>query len=50
MVKFSQLSPQAKRLVVMIVTAPIFVSTSWVLYRRVVYGEERRIRDSKSKE
>ncbi|KAI9596118.1 hypothetical protein BDF19DRAFT_439706 [Syncephalis fuscata] len=49
MPRFSQLSPQAQRLVVMTVSMPIFVATSWMLYRRVILGEEQRTPPSQPK-
>ncbi|RKP08690.1 hypothetical protein THASP1DRAFT_29524 [Thamnocephalis sphaerospora] len=44
MAGFFKLSPQGQRLVVMITSVPILVSTTWILYRRVIHGEDPRKR------
>ncbi|KAI7898891.1 uncharacterized protein BX663DRAFT_523171 [Cokeromyces recurvatus] len=38
-----KLSPAGQRLATIIVSAPFVVVTSWILYKRVVLGEERRV-------
>ncbi|KAI9485771.1 MAG: hypothetical protein EXX96DRAFT_613627 [Benjaminiella poitrasii] len=40
-----KLSPAGQRLATIIVSAPFVVVTTWILYKRVVLGEERRVSD-----
>ncbi|KAI9496121.1 hypothetical protein BDB00DRAFT_810586 [Zychaea mexicana] len=42
-----KLSPAGRRLAVVIVSAPFAVATSWILYKRLVLGEERRMADGR---
>ncbi|KAI8378284.1 hypothetical protein EDC96DRAFT_435499 [Choanephora cucurbitarum] len=37
-----KLSPAGRRLATIIVSAPFAVVTSWILYKRIVLGEEPR--------
>ncbi|ORZ10180.1 hypothetical protein BCR42DRAFT_422909 [Absidia repens] len=40
-----KLSPAGRRLATIIVATPFMVTTSWILYKRVILGEERRVAD-----
>ncbi|KAI9272580.1 hypothetical protein BY458DRAFT_160868 [Sporodiniella umbellata] len=40
-----KLSPAGLRLATIIVSAPFVVATSWILYKRVILGEEPRVPD-----
>ncbi|KAI9358169.1 hypothetical protein BD770DRAFT_388010 [Pilaira anomala] len=40
-----KLSPAGRRLATIIVSAPFVVVTSWILYKRVVLGEQPRVSD-----
>ncbi|EIE83635.1 hypothetical protein RO3G_08340 [Rhizopus delemar RA 99-880] len=40
-----KLSPAGRRLATIIVSAPFVVATSWILYKRVVLGEQPRVAD-----
>ncbi|CAO3695609.1 unnamed protein product [Umbelopsis ramanniana] len=42
-----KLSPGAKRLRTIIVTVPFIVTTSYILYKRLVLGEQPRRNDGK---
>ncbi|KAL1927519.1 hypothetical protein VTP01DRAFT_3756 [Rhizomucor pusillus] len=42
-----KLSPAGRRLATIIVSAPFAVVTSWILYKRLVLGEERRVADGR---
>ncbi|KAJ8655164.1 hypothetical protein O0I10_009199 [Lichtheimia ornata] len=42
-----RLSPAGRRLATIMVSGPFVVATSWILYKRVVLGEERRVRDGR---
>ncbi|KAI8372761.1 uncharacterized protein BYT42DRAFT_646748 [Radiomyces spectabilis] len=42
-----KLSPAGRRLATIIVATPFMVTTSWILYKRVVLGEERITADGK---
>ncbi|KAI9283680.1 hypothetical protein BC943DRAFT_361952 [Umbelopsis sp. AD052] len=42
-----KLSPGAKRLRTIIVTVPFIVTTSYILYKRLVLGEQPRVNDGK---
>ncbi|KAL0084662.1 hypothetical protein J3Q64DRAFT_1640143 [Phycomyces blakesleeanus] len=43
-----KLSPAGRRLTTVIVAAPIMVATTWILYKRLVLGEERRVSDGRA--
>ncbi|ORY94729.1 hypothetical protein BCR43DRAFT_516367 [Syncephalastrum racemosum] len=43
-----KLSPAGQRLATIIVSAPLMVATSWILYKRLVLGEERRTADGRA--
>ncbi|KAI8890154.1 hypothetical protein K501DRAFT_237072 [Backusella circina FSU 941] len=43
-----KLSPAGRRLATIIVSAPFAIVTSWILYKRVVLGEEQRKSDGKA--
>ncbi|KAF9360465.1 hypothetical protein BGX34_007753 [Mortierella sp. NVP85] len=36
----NKLNPQGQKLLTIIIAVPIFVSTSYILYKRVILGEE----------
>ncbi|KAI9273092.1 hypothetical protein BDA99DRAFT_602270 [Phascolomyces articulosus] len=42
-----KLSPAGRRLATVMVSAPFVVATSWILYKRLVLGEERRRADGR---
>ncbi|KAI8973605.1 hypothetical protein BDF20DRAFT_883234 [Mycotypha africana] len=44
----NKLSPAGKRLATIIVSAPFVVATSWILYKRLVLGEEPRKADGRA--
>ncbi|KAI8096518.1 uncharacterized protein BX664DRAFT_324174 [Halteromyces radiatus] len=43
-----KLSPAGRRLATIIVSVPFVVTTSWILYKRVILGEERRVPDGRA--
>ncbi|KAI8068303.1 hypothetical protein BC940DRAFT_238270 [Gongronella butleri] len=43
-----KLSPAGRRLATIIVATPFMAVTSWILYKRVVLGEERRVSDGRA--
>ncbi|KAI7854049.1 hypothetical protein BDC45DRAFT_139578 [Circinella umbellata] len=42
-----KLSPAGRRLATVMVSAPFVVATSWILYKRLVLGEEPRKADGR---
>ncbi|KAI9305793.1 hypothetical protein BJ944DRAFT_264602 [Cunninghamella echinulata] len=43
-----KLSPAGRRLATIIVATPFVVTTTWILYKRIVLGEERRVADGRA--
>ncbi|ORX51567.1 hypothetical protein DM01DRAFT_1307313 [Hesseltinella vesiculosa] len=43
-----KLSPAGRRLATIIVSTPFVIVTSWILYKRVVLGEEPRVSDGRA--
>ncbi|KAI7867872.1 hypothetical protein BDF14DRAFT_1800052 [Spinellus fusiger] len=44
----TKLSPAGKRINTVIIAAPLVVVTSWILYKRLVLGEEKRVPDGRA--